>query len=49
MTKILALSKLKAFAGDNFNVAQIFLVGVGNVSRRRENAGHQHSFKRLFA
>ena len=42
--KILALSKLKAFADDNFNVAEVvkFLLGrIENIVGRGENTGYQ--------
>ena len=43
--KILALFKLKAFADNNFNLAQMeqsFFEGVENIVGKRENAGYQH-------
>ena len=43
--KILPLSKLRAFADDNFSVAQIakfFFNRVENIVEKGENAGFQH-------
>ena len=43
--KILALFKLKAFADNNFNLAQMaqsFFEGVENIVVKGENAGYQH-------
>ena len=46
-SKLLNLSKLKAFTAYNINVAQVmkFLSnGVVNILRKGENAGYQHFF-----
>ena len=43
--KILAMSKLKAFAADNFNVAQMmhfFFDRIENFVKKGENADYQH-------
>ena len=45
VNKILALSKLKVFADDNFNVIQMvrfFFGRVENILGKGENAGYQH-------
>ena len=45
--KILALTKLKAFADDNFNVTEIiicFLILLKTMRAKGENAGYQHFF-----
>ena len=48
--KILDVTKLKAFADDRINVAQMMIpvfVGLENIVGKGENAGYQHFFKRL--
>ena len=48
--RILALSKLKAFAGDNFNLnvakmMQFFFDRTGNIVRKKQNAGYPQCFQ----